>query len=94
MFAVDELEREPTIAVVNEDTCVACFFCKRICPYSAVEEKEIKDRDGNLIKLVSHVNEGLCQGCGLCVVACPSKSIELLGFTDEQLFAEINALAE
>jgi heterodisulfide reductase subunit A len=94
LFAVDELEREPTVAAVDENTCVACFLCKRLCPYSAVEEKEIRDREGNLIRLVAHVNEGVCQGCGLCVASCPSKTIELRGFTDEQLFAEINALSD
>jgi heterodisulfide reductase subunit A-like polyferredoxin len=31
-------------------------------------------------------------GCGTCVAACPSKSIQLAGFNDEQVFAEITAL--
>jgi len=34
----------------------------------------------------------VCQGCGTCQATCPSKSVELQGFTDEQVYAEINAL--
>jgi len=92
IFSADEMEREPTVASVNEDTCVACFYCKRVCPYNAISEKEIRDRDGRLKKIVAEVNSGLCTGCGLCVATCPSKSMELEGFTDEQLYAQINAL--
>ena len=43
--------------------------------------------------MVADVNPGVCQGCGTCQATCPSKSVELMGFTDEQIFAAINALA-
>ncbi len=92
LFSSDELEREPTIARVNEEQCVACFDCLKICPYRAISEKKLRDKNGNLVKAVASVNEGLCQGCGLCVATCRSKSIDLDGFTEEQLFAEIGAL--
>jgi len=46
----------------------------------------LKDKKGNLIKVVASVNTGLCQGCGTCNATCPSKSIELIGFNDEQIF--------
>ena len=42
--------------------------------------------------VTAYINEGLCQGCGACSVTCRSKSIEVQGFTDDQLFAEINAI--
>lgn len=93
LFAAEELEREPTVSSVNERTCIACFDCERICPFGAIERKEIRDRRGNLVKLVSHVNEGVCAGCGACAVTCRSGSIELKGYTDEQIFAEIAAVA-
>ena len=92
LFSSDELEREPIIASVNETTCVHCRNCIRVCPYSAITDKEIRDRKGNLIKMVAEVNKGLCMGCGACVAACPSKSVQLAGFNDEQVFAEITAL--
>ena len=92
MFSSDELTREPTIAEVNEVTCIGCFSCERVCPYGAIERKDITDRAGNLIRQVASVNEGLCQGCGPCNAICPSNSIEVLGFTDEQIYAEITSL--
>jgi heterodisulfide reductase subunit A len=92
LFSRDELEREPVVAHVNELTCEGCFDCEKACPYGAIERKEIRDREGNLLRLVSSVNQGLCEGCGACVVACRNHSIELEGFTDEQIHGEIVAL--
>jgi heterodisulfide reductase subunit A len=92
LFGSDFLEREPTIAKVNESICAGCFYCQKVCAYNAVERKEIKDRNGNVVKIIAHVNSGLCQGCGTCNAVCPSKSVELIGFNDEQIYAEINAL--
>jgi heterodisulfide reductase subunit A2 len=93
LFGSDFLEREPVVARVNEATCAGCFYCKKVCAYTAITPKEIRDRKGNLIKTVAYVNEGLCQGCGTCNATCPSKSIELIGFKDEQIWSEIHALA-
>ncbi len=92
LFAYDTLEREPIVAKVNSTTCVGCFACKKVCAYGAIEEKEIRDRQGNLIKVVAYVNPGVCAGCGTCQATCPSKSIELEGYTDEQVVAMIEAL--
>ncbi|HPS66139.1 MAG TPA: FAD-dependent oxidoreductase, partial [Ignavibacteria bacterium] len=92
LFGSDFLEREPTVAKVNEKICAGCFYCQKVCAYSAIEQKEIRDRQGNLIKTVAYVNTGLCQGCGTCNATCPSKSIELIGYNDEEIYAEIAAL--
>jgi len=98
LLSSDELEREPVVARVDRQlppvfsTCIGCFYCQKVCPYSAIEQEDIKARDGSVIKTVARVNEGLCQGCGLCAATCRSKSIELAGFNDEQIYAEINAV--
>jgi heterodisulfide reductase subunit A len=92
LFSRDKLEREPIVARVKESGCVGCFACKKVCAYGAVEEKEIRDRQGNLIKTVAFVNPGVCAGCGTCQATCPSKSVELDGYTDEQVIAMIEAL--
>jgi heterodisulfide reductase subunit A len=91
LFSSSELEREPLVARVEQGTCAGCFHCMRVCPYGAVESFEVKDRKGNLVKVVAQVNKGVCQGCGTCAAHCPSKSVELEGFTDQQIFAAINA---
>jgi heterodisulfide reductase subunit A2 len=98
LFSKDELSREPVVAVVNRtapplfSTCVGCFLCESACAYQAIEREEIKTRDGKLIKTVAKVNQGVCQGCGTCVALCRSKSIDLQGFTNEQVYAELVAL--
>jgi heterodisulfide reductase subunit A len=92
LFAKSELEREPIVATVNERYCAGCLACKKVCPYGAVEEKEIRDRQGNLLKVVAYVNPGVCGGCGTCQATCPSKSVELDGYTDEQIMAMIEAI--
>ncbi|MFA5865269.1 MAG: CoB--CoM heterodisulfide reductase iron-sulfur subunit A family protein [Phycisphaerae bacterium] len=92
LFSKDELEREPVIAKVNEITCAGCWACYLACPFKAIEKKEIRDRAGKLIKRVAYVNPGLCQGCGTCVALCRSNSIDLEGFTEKQIFAEVMGL--
>ncbi len=93
-----ELERDPMVAVVNRtapplfSTCMGCFLCESACPYHAIEKEEIRGRNGDLIKTVAKVNEGLCQGCGTCVALCKSKSIDLMGYSNQQMYAEIKAL--
>jgi heterodisulfide reductase subunit A len=94
LLSNEELEREPTIAMVNADLCAGCFHCERVCAYGAISHREIRDRSGSLIKVVAEVNPGVCWGCGTCQAACPSKSIELAGFTDDQIYAAINAFAD
>lgn len=94
LFGADMLEREPVVAKVNSATCAGCFYCQKVCAYNAIERKEIRNRQGELVKVIAYVNEGLCQGCGTCNATCPSKSVELIGFRDEQIYREIEALAE
>jgi heterodisulfide reductase subunit A len=92
LFSSDELKRDPTIARVNESSCIGCFSCERVCPYGAIERREIRDREGNLVRVVAGVIESLCQGCGLCAAVCPSSSIDVQGITEEQVHAQIVAI--
>ncbi|HHU35546.1 MAG TPA: CoB--CoM heterodisulfide reductase iron-sulfur subunit A family protein [Bacteroidetes bacterium] len=98
LFSQDELSREPVVAVVNRSapplysTCVGCFMCVTACPYQAIGEELITDREGNVIKKVAKINPGLCQGCGTCVAFCRSKSIDIQGFSNEQMYAKVMAL--
>ena len=92
MFAKNELTREPEIACINEQNCAACFACVRTCPYNAIDKAEIRDRQGNLVKMTARVNKGLCMGCGTCVAVCPSKSADIEGFTESQIYEMIKNL--
>lgn len=79
-----EVEIEPVRAMVQEEYCSGCKMCNGLCPYGAIEFVEEKK--------VSHVNEALCKGCGTCVAACPSSAMTGLGFTDQQILAELDGL--
>jgi len=94
MLSKDELEKEGVVATVRECSCTGCQNCIRVCPFTAIALKDIRDKAGNLIRQVANVNPGLCTGCGTCTPTCPSRSIDLQGFTDEEIYAEINAMAE
>jgi heterodisulfide reductase subunit A len=86
------LQREPTTAEVDASHCAGCFECLEVCPYGAIEREEIRDRQGELVRLVAHVNAAVCEGCGVCTVTCRSGNIDLEGCTEEQVFAQLAAL--
>ena len=93
MFSKDQMATNPQIASCNEATCVGCLLCKPVCPYKAIEGKEITERvhGENVTRTVASVNSGLCQGCGACTAECRSGSMNLKGFTNLQLLAEVDA---
>ncbi|MHA1200035.1 MAG: 2Fe-2S iron-sulfur cluster-binding protein [Candidatus Heimdallarchaeaceae archaeon] len=87
-----ELEIEATVAKVDEDLCRGCGLCVETCPYSAIE-LIIQKKFGYSIE-VANVNEVLCKGCGTCSAACLNGAIFHLGYTDDQILAQIKALGE
>jgi heterodisulfide reductase subunit A2 len=98
LFSHEFLTREPLIAEVqfnaanNFSPCTGCFLCMSACPYQAISKKEIRDRKGELIRTIAYINPGLCQGCGTCVAFCRTKAIDIKGYSNEQVYAEIEAL--
>ncbi len=97
LFSNAELTREPLVAKINRtpappfSTCMGCLMCLSVCPYQAIGQEEIRDRQGKLLKVIARVNPGLCQGCGTCVSVCKSKSIDLEGYSNVQMLAEVEA---
>ncbi len=92
LFAQPALIRAPLVAKVNKSTCTGCFLCQQVCAYGAIEKETMIDRRGEVIKMVSTVNNRRCQGCGLCAATCRSNSIDIEGFNNHQLCAEISAI--
>jgi len=80
-------ELEPLVAVVNEQACEWCGLCAEVCPYGAPGEAE---REGRKVAII---DKAACKGCGACVPVCPKDAIDLLGYTDVQIRAMIEALA-
>ncbi|MCW2278655.1 CoB--CoM heterodisulfide reductase iron-sulfur subunit A family protein [Heliophilum fasciatum] len=91
-----ELTGEPMIAQCNEAMCSGCGLCVTICPYKAITRQPKQERIHGKMRerMVSTINSGLCQGCGACTVACPSSAMNMGGFSDEQIMAEVDALCQ
>lgn len=94
LFSKSELTVEPLTACVSANICAGCMACAAVCPYKAIEPRTMAERvAGKAVeRAVASVNTGLCQGCGVCTVTCRSAAINVKGFTDEQLLAEVDAI--
>ncbi len=92
LLSQEVLERDPSTAHVDERRCAGCFECLAVCPYGAIERKELLDAQGGLQRLVAAPNPAMCEGCGLCTVTCRGGYIDLAGYTDDQVFAQLGAL--
>jgi len=78
------VEIDPIRAEIDDKLCSGCRTCVPLCPYNAISYLEETK--------VSEVNSTLCKGCGTCVAACPSGAITGHGFTDDQVYAELEGV--
>ena len=87
VLAKDHIMAGGVVAVINKDMCSGCQACMECCPFGAISYLQQEAR--------CDVNQALCKGCGTCAATCPSEAICLLGFSHEQLYAQIDeALAQ
>ena len=97
LLAKDKLTGNPCVAQSDELMCNGCSSCERVCPYGAItyENKEFRMPDRTTkIRRVACVNPAVCQGCGACTVACPSGAMDLKGFANSQIMAEVDAICK
>ena len=94
LLAKDKLLTNPCTAKSDELLCNGCSQCAKVCPYGAIsyEDKEINDHGIRRTSRVAVVNNALCQGCGACTVTCPSGAMDLQGFSNRQILAEVDAI--
>ncbi len=94
LLSKDKLLSNPCVAGSDELLCNGCKACENVCAYGAIEyvAKEINDHGERKIRRVAVVNEAVCQGCGACTVTCPSGAMDLNGFTNRQITAEVDAI--
>ena len=91
----DSLICNPCTAQPDELMCNGCSSCEKVCPYGAITYVDKEFRGPNrttLIRRVAQVNPAVCQGCGACTVACPSGAMDLKGFSNSQIMAEVDAI--
>ncbi len=95
LLCKDQLVCNPCTAQPDELMCNGCSSCEKVCPYGAITYQEKAFRGPNrttLMRRVAQVNPAVCQGCGACTVACPSGAMDLKGFSNKQIMAEVDAI--
>jgi len=65
---VNGIEGPLTLAVIDEDWCIGCTLCIKVCPTDAIVGSN---------KLMHTVIEPCCTGCELCLPVCPVDCISL-----------------
>lgn len=97
LLCKDKLTGNPCVAHSDEMMCNGCSTCERVCPYGAISylDKEFRMPDRTTrVRRVASVNEAVCQGCGACTVACMSGAMDLKGFMNRQIIAEVDAICK
>lgn len=59
------MNRNPPVIEINDDLCVGCGLCAKVCPAGAIL----------LVVGKARVNPLACTGCGHCFEACRSGAI-------------------
>lgn len=78
---------EPIVSVVDTGKCTGCGLCASLCPFAAAVVE--RGEEGVKCRMVS----ASCRGCGTCAAACPQHALTMQHFTDEQIYAQLSALA-
>ncbi len=86
ILAREYLLTEAMVAEVDENICIGCGDCERVCVYKAIEVDPEEE--------VAEVNQVLCKGCGNCTGVCRPHAVDLKGFSNAQLLDEIDALLD
>jgi heterodisulfide reductase subunit A len=81
LLSKEEIEAEGVVAVIDPMKCSGCTLCIDTCAYNAITMDEEKN--------IAVINSALCKGCGACTANCRGMAIDLLGFTNEQIYLVI-----
>jgi len=95
LLAKNKLTCNPCVAHSDEQLCNGCSSCEKVCPYGAISYSDKEFRmpgRTTAVRRVASVNAAVCQGCGACTVTCPSGAMDLNGFSNRQIMAEVDAI--
>ena len=83
VLALSDIKVGGVVSYIQPELCSGCLGCIEVCPFGAVSF--------NADRKIAEVNPALCKGCGACAAACPSEAPILMGFNNEQLYAQIKS---
>lgn len=83
VLAMENIKLGGIISHIIPELCSGCLGCINVCPFNAIT---FDDK-----KFVAEVNPALCKGCGACSATCPSEAPVLMGFNNNQLYAQIKS---
>jgi heterodisulfide reductase subunit A len=70
------------VAASDVEVCVACGVCESACPQVAITITVGANAH-------SRVDANICRGCGICAAECPTGAMQLGGFSDAEVLAEV-----
>ncbi len=73
-------------ASIDEDKCIGCEICYKLCPHRAITMYSA----GDYAK--AKISEESCRACGTCVANCPTGAAQLPGFSTKEMLAYIEEL--
>lgn len=92
LLSGDRMRLDAIISHIDQEKCNGCLVCVKKCPFAAVVTDEV-EVDGKMKKR-ARVIDASCKGCGVCAARCKQGAVEARGFTDEQIFSQIDAALE
>ncbi len=80
------IETTNFIPKIQEDSCVSCGKCVKVCPVLAISKSGTGDgslfhdgvNQGTVPCSTPVIDESICLGCGICARNCPKKAIMLV----------------
>jgi len=83
LLSSEVIKQELIIAEVNENLCMGCHRCEKVCYHEAIKVDE------NNIAVVDDLK---CKGCGVCITSCPARALDLKYYRDKQIIEEIKGI--
>ena len=81
VLAMKDIKLGGIISQIRPELCSGCLGCINVCPFGAITFDNQK--------FVAEINPALCKGCGACAAVCPSEAPLLMGFDNNQIYAQI-----
>jgi heterodisulfide reductase subunit A len=85
LLSRDRFAVEAITAIVFDQDCTKCGQCAGVCPFGAIKWKK---------KQVPQIIGAACAGCGTCAAECRFGAIGMRHFSDQAIYAQIDAMLE